>query len=250
MRPRSSLSRLRTAALLGVGMAAVPVLGLSLPARAACHAFDVTVQPSSADEGSSLTVTVSRDGSAGASRIDVESVDGTARAGSDYDRVSRRTIEFTDERSQTFQVRTTDDASAEPAETFRLHLSNPAGCNPNPNYDVGPDATVTIAASDQTASTTRAPATTVATTGTTRPAATGSTNTASVPTVLVSPGPTNFPPVTTSSTTPSTIVVAAPDDDGDSKTPIVLGLVVLGAGLAAAGGWWTYRRRVEDPEIY
>lgn len=248
--PSSILSRSWVLALLVT--AAVPVVGLAGPARAACHAFDVTAAPASVAEGGAVSVTVTRDGSSGPSSVDVETVDGTAKAGSDYDRVPRRTIAFTNDRSQTFQVNTRDDAEQETAESFRLHLSNPAGCSANPNYDVGPDATVTIAANDQSATTTRPPATTT----TARPAGTTvqtPPSTTASPTVVIAPGPTNFPPITTSSTVSATIAVATPDDGGDSKGPIVLGLVVLGAALAAAGGWWTYRRRtvtVDDPDLY
>ena len=115
---------------------------------AACHAFEVTAEPATVDEGGAVQVTVSRDGAVGTSQIDVETIDGTARGGADYEPVARRTISFTNETSQAFPIQTKEDADRESAETFRIHLSNPGGCTVNPNFSVGPDATVTIGASD------------------------------------------------------------------------------------------------------
>lgn len=221
-------------------------------AVAACHAFEVTVEPASVAEGTVVQVTVSRDGAVGASQIDVETVDGTARGGADYTAVSRRTISFTNETSQTFPVQTTDDSEREPAESFRVHLSNPGGCTVNPNFSVGPDATVTIAANDDAAapSTTRAgSATTMGRPGTSRPtpstaspgAAADLGSTTAPPTLPTIPGETT---VTGSSTTRDSdeIALSEEDDDGGVGTAAVVVGLAVAAALGGAG-WWTWQRR-------
>ncbi|MEX2292322.1 MAG: Calx-beta domain-containing protein, partial [Acidimicrobiales bacterium] len=139
----------------------VPPLFLAAPpAHAACHAFTVAVSPGTLDEGGTVRITVSRDAAVNPSSIDVSTVDGSAHAGSDYTAVDE-TVSFSSETTKTLTLHTTDDASSEPAETFRVHLSNPGGCAVNPNFSIGPDAQVTIKASD--APTTTVPASTTAT---------------------------------------------------------------------------------------
>lgn len=113
---------------------------------AACHAFTVSINPATVAEGGSVAVTVARDAEVGPSSVQVTSVDETATSGADYDKVDRR-IEFSTERQQTFSVDTRDDSSQEGTETFLLRVSNGAGCI-NPNFRYGPDARVTIQASD------------------------------------------------------------------------------------------------------
>ena len=204
-------------------------------------------------EGASVQVTVSRDGAVGTSEIDVETLDGSARGGADYASVARRTIAFTNETSQTFPVTVRDDADAEPAETFRLHLSNPGGCAVNPNFSVGPDATVTISASDESG---RTP-TTAASAPTTRPRPATTASTAAAPGVTPDPGPT--PEVTEPAadglpeTTERPTTTEVEGDDvalaGEDETPpgggwviAALAVVALGA-VIGGGGWWTWRRR-------
>jgi hypothetical protein len=113
------------------------------PALAACHSFTVEADPDAVGEGRMVTVIVRRDAAVAPSQVDVSTVDGTATAGEDY-RPLDRTVSFTSETEQTLTVRTIDDGSAEPRERFRVRLSNPGGCAPNPNFVVGPDARVTI----------------------------------------------------------------------------------------------------------
>jgi hypothetical protein len=123
-------------------------------AYAACHAFDISVSPSSVSEGATLTVTVTRDGAVMPSSVDVRSVDGTARAGSDFPAV-RRTVAFTSEVQKSFTVAITDDKAAEGSEAFRMELvqGSATGCEINTNFSYGPPASVTIKPSDQPAAT-------------------------------------------------------------------------------------------------
>lgn len=113
------------------------------PALAACHSFTVQVEPPALREGDRVTVTVRRDAAIAPSQIDVSTADATATAGEDYEGVDR-TVAFTDETQLTFEISTTDDDVDEPAETFRVRLSNPRGCSVNPSFVVGPPARVTL----------------------------------------------------------------------------------------------------------
>ncbi len=231
-------------------------IGLDTQAAiAACHAFEITADPATVAEGAAVRVTVSRDAAVGPSQIDVETIDGTARGGADYDAVARRTIAFTNETSQTFPVQTKDDSDRESAETFRLHLSNPGGCAVNPNFRVGPDVIVTISANDEAA----APATTRGGAATTaaRPGTTNATPSTAPAGAAADLGSTTAPPSlpqmpgATAADGPSTTgddnqIALSEDDDGG------LGIlaVALALGVAAAlggTGWWTWQRRRATP---
>lgn len=226
------------------------------PAGAACHAFEVTAQPASVAEGAAVQVTVSRDGAVGTSQIDVETVDGTARGGTDYEAVARRTISFTNETSQTFPIPTRDDAERESAETFRVRLSNPGGCTVNPNFSVGPDATVTIGANDEPAAapqTTRPGAATTAP----RPGSTAPTPSSAPPaadaTLESTTAPPTLPPIPRStadgsSTTRAEDAIALAEDDQDGGLGAAAVVVALAAAAALGGaGWWTWQRRRGAP---
>ena len=225
---------------LAAGVVAILALvGLSWtvalpPAFASCHAFTVKVDPAQPTEGDTVAVTVSRDGAFNPSQIDVTTVDGTARAGQDYTGLNR-TVSFTTDLSQTFFVPITDDNSVEGNETFRVHLSNPGGCQINTRYSVGPDAIVTIVDNDTVAATT-APATTA-------PTRTTTTATATAPTVAS----TTAPPTTSTtasvepphpSVTTATERAAAPaankDDDSARRRTTTLIVVLVLCGVAAA----------------
>jgi cobalamin biosynthesis Mg chelatase CobN len=227
------------------------VIGAAPTALAACHAFRVAVQPASVAEGGEVTVTVSRDGAVAASRIDVETIDGTALRGADYVQVARRTISFTNEVEQSFEVATVDNAEAEPSETFRLHLSNPGGCAVNTNFDVGPDAVVTITDADR-APTTSAPTPTSPPTTAAKP--TTSTTAGSTTTAPGSGSTTSIEASASSSASTTTTdggstttelrgeELAADEDGGGGGGPLIVGALVVLAGAGAAG-WWLVRRR-------
>lgn len=165
-----------------------------------------------------VTVTVTRDGDVQDSQISVTSVNETANGGSDFPTVARSVV-FTAGIQQTFEVPITNDSAPEGAETFRLHLSDPSGCLINPNYFVGPDATVTIAANDAVPSTTTS---TIAATTSTAPSASTST-TAPAPATSTTQRDTNESPRgdapgETTSTEASTTSSAEPGDDESTST--------------------------------
>ena len=228
-----------------VVVAIIGIVGLSWtvaapPALAACHAFTVKVDPTQPTEGGTISVTVSRDGAVNPSQIDVATVDGTAKAGQDYTAL-KRTVSFTTELSQTFFVPITDDTTVESNETFRVHLSNPGGCQINTRYSIGPDASVTILDDDTAATTTP----TSSTTTTLRPRTT--TSTASTTTSTTAPPPTS----TTASTEPPSPTttaagLAAPaskKDDGSGGRRLTTLVVVLAlSAVAGALVFWARRR--------
>lgn len=221
------------------------VVGLAQPANAACHAFTVEVEPATVAEGAAVKVTVSRDAGVGPSQIDVETVDGSARGGSDYQAVPRRTLSFSSETSQSFDVATMDDAEAESNETFKLHLSNPGGCAVNPRFVVGPDAIVTVTDND-TANTTRAPATTATTaSATSRSTATTSKSTTSTAMAESTTSTSSEASISQTSTTSDIDDLAAADvDEGDDDSGIPAAVALLALVVAAAGaGVWAWRRR-------
>lgn len=136
----------------GLAMTVVVTLGLMLwlapAAWAACHRFSLEVSPTSASEGDTVTVTVGRDASVADSSVQVSASDGTAQSGSDFDVLDAR-INFTGEsveESVTFDI--LDDGEAESSETFTVGLSDPGGCDVNPNFSLADDVTVTIAADE------------------------------------------------------------------------------------------------------
>lgn len=244
MRRRGSCRRVL---LVAAGLGAVgAIVGPAPPAFAACHAFTVEAEPPSVAEGAAITVTVRRDAAVGPSQIDVETIDGTARGGADYEAVARRTIAFSSETEQSFEVPTFDDAESEPSETFRFHLSNPGGCTVNPNFVVGPDAEVTITDNDAPATTGGPPTPT----STTSPRSTTTTSLAAPAesTSTISTAPVDDSTTTTfpTSTTSEALTSAAPsdaDDDDDGVPAAAVAVAIVVALAAVGGGVWTWRRR-------
>lgn len=239
----------RRVLLVAVGLGTVgAIVGPAPPVFAACHAFTVEAKPSSAAEGAAVTVIVRRDAAVGPSQIDIETIDGTAFGGADYEAVARRTIAFSSETEQSFEVPTVDDAESEASETFRLHLSNPGGCTVNPNFVAGPDAEVTITDNDAPATSGVPPGPT----STSPPRSTTSTSeaTPAVSTSTSSTAPVNSATSTTllTSTTSEAFTAAAAaaddDDDDDDGVPAAVVVVAILVALAAVGGFvWTWRRR-------
>ena len=200
------------AALLGLGLFVVS----SNPALAACHRFTVEATPQRVSEGANVRVTVTRDAAVAPSSIDVETIDDTATANQDFAGVER-TVAFTgDDTKETFDIAITNDSAAEPEERFKLHLSNPDGCPPNTNYDVGDDAEVTIAASD----------------------APGATGAPAAPATTARPPSTPAPDTSVA----DVIVDDQEDDDGVSSGAIVAAIVV--ALAVATAGFIAWRRRM------
>lgn len=244
-----------------VAGAVAGLLGPAGPAVAACHAFTVSVSPSTVNEGGSVTVRVERDADVNPSAVRVRTVDGTAKAGSDY-AAADRTVQFTEGTTESFVVATTNDSAREGAETFRVELveGSGAGCPANPNFSYGPPATVTIRANDQPLPTSPPPATprptsrpTSAPTTTSRsPLPVVSSRPATTTTAPATPVRTTSPaaltmtpvplrtsaspsavPSDTASPTPATL--ADPDGGGLPLVPVALGGLALAALLGVAG---------------
>ncbi|MCI0346129.1 MAG: hypothetical protein L0221_11910, partial [Chloroflexi bacterium] len=203
---------------------------------AACHAWTVKASPSSAAEGAKVTVTVSRDAAVNPSDIHVSTIDESAQAPADFTKLDEQ-VELTSETSRTLSITIADDAAAEGAETFRVHLSDPGGCAVNPNYQIAPDVRVTIQASDQVAATTQPPSAT-------QPASRRAVSTPT-PSSPLSPSPTATSEVTpTSSPTFSPLVGAEEeDDDGGFPAGAVVGIVLGVLAIAGGAGLLWYRRR-------
>lgn len=236
--------RLALAAVIALGVVAAIVLPAS-PALASCHAFTVSANPATVVEGASVTVTVSRDGTAMASRISIETINETAIANGDYSgTVAPLQLLFTDDTKQTITVTTVDDAETEEPETFRLHLSNPGGCSAGAgqvNYSVGPDAQVTINDNDVAATTTTtAPtSTSKATTSASSAASTSTSNTTSASSV-----DTNASGRSTSDSGSGVAAAATKSDSGGGSTgTVIIVLLVVLAALAAGGAAFVVRRR-------
>lgn len=224
-----------------LGLLSVLLLFLTAPsAQAACHAFTVSASPATVDEGTSVRITVSRDGAVNPSSIKVSTIDGTASAGSDYTAINE-TVSFSSETTKTLTLRTTDDSTSEPAETLRVHLSDPAGCAVNPNFSVGPDAQVTIKASDASTTTASTPTTTPSSTPTTVDRAADATTTTD--SVVDDTAVTTTSDTTGTSTTAGALdEIAAEDDDGGAPVGLIAAAVIA-LGVLAAGGLLLYQRR-------
>lgn len=204
-------------------------------ADAACHAFSVSALPSTVSEGSTVTVTVSRDGDVADSSVHVSTVDQTARAPGDYEALDQE-VEFTSGTSQEYEIDIENDPTTEGEETFLVRLSDPSGCAPNSNYQLGPAARVTIRASDPTPPPTEPPPTPP-------PAVTTAPPSSPTPTPTPTPAPTETPaPTPTPSPTGFTL---AEDDDltgGEFPALAVAGLVI-GILATGAGAWLLWQRR-------
>lgn len=240
----SRIRRLAVASIVVVGATGA----WQQPALAACHAFEIAVSPASVAEGATVTVTVTRDAGINPSSIQVSSVDESAQAGSDYP-VVQRTISFAGETRQTFTIVVTDDAVAEPAEAFRLHLSNPGGCPINSNFVIGADARVTIPANDAPPPTTAPPSTAPPTTAdaptTTREATTttvGATTTTPASSTTTTGSTTTTEATTTTTSSDAVALAASEDDDDGGGAGGAIGALVAALALAGAG-LLLYRRR-------
>lgn len=220
------------------------VLSFATPADAACHHFTVSASPNPVGEGKVLTVTVSRDANVAPSHVDVSSIDESAKAGQDYQALSR-TVSFTNDIQQSFPISITSHTSSEPARTFRLHLSNPGGCAVNPNFVLDPDVRVTIAANG-------VPATTAApgvprTTATTATGARTTVPTSSAATVSTALGTSSSSSQQVTTPTPSSTsatrqaLPATKRGGGGSGGAVIASVVVAGLVLAG-GGYLLYRR--------
>lgn len=210
----------------------VVALGLSIPpAHAPCHSIGFTQTTYQVGEGAGkVTVTVTNNGGqqTQAQMVDYATANGTAKSPMDYT-AKNGTITFTVGASGEvpIDIPIKNDAVDEPAETFKVKLSNarpPSSCAPPPSIS-GDTTTVTIVDNDKP-----------------KPKPTPSpTRRASSPSPTPSPTrtPSPSPSLTPSeSPSPTPTVVAAPDGNagsgltGGAVAAIVGGVVVLGGAAA------------------
>ncbi len=225
--------------ILAVAFALVVVVLLSVQvAHAACHQFrfDKDVYPVKEDVGS-VKITVSRDANLASSSIKYQTVDGTAKAGSDYTAVSG-TLNYTNQINMSFSVPITNDTKNEPTEAFKVRLYGPSGCLPNPNYDVDQPSTVVIADND--------PKPTPKATPTRTPTLTPTSKASKPkPTPTPTPRPTSTPtPTQNESATPNSTssAVAASDEGSGGFSGGAIALIAI-AVLAASGTGAVFVRR-------
>lgn len=198
-------------AITTLGAVVLSVLLGAHGASAGCHSFSAQVSASTVEEGGRVSVIVSRDNSRADSNVRVSTLDGTAKAGSDFSALDEQ-VNFTGSETQrSFDIQIIDDQDSEASETFTVHLSNPGGCAVNPNFSLTSDRTVTINPSDAAAPT------------------------ATPATVEPTPTPTRGP--STPLETPDS------DEDGGGLSPVAIAAIVLVVLLVAAAGIVAYRRR-------
>ncbi len=202
------------------------------PASAACHLASFVGAPYTVSEGASkVTITVERDGTVAPGTIDYTTVDGTAKAGSEYT-AKGGTLTFTTgpaEKQKSFDVVIKNDTADENSESLQVRLDNAQGCFVAGNN--GTTATVTITDNDPK------PQPTQKTTQSSTPAPKTSTP-ASTPTPTVTATPTPTPtttPTPTPTDTDSPTPLAQPDESngglsGGAVAGIIAAVVVVGGG--------------------
>lgn len=94
-----------------------------------CNGVSYSIgSPVAVTEGGTTVFTVTKSGTAtGSCGVNYATANGTAAAGSDYTGATGTLTFLTGDTSKTFSVPTTDDATAESAETFSAILSSPSG---------------------------------------------------------------------------------------------------------------------------
>ncbi len=257
-------------------------VGVSTPASACGHIAMFVEKSYSSNEPGMVTIAIRRDDNAcgGPSSVDYTTVDGSAKAGSDYTATSG-TVTFNNPEpaaaQRTFTVPILDDADAEGAESFTVMLKMNA-VQGGAITSIGPPSTVTIAANDQPAATsppaTSAPTTAPPTTAAPAPApapAQAAPTTAAPATVRPAPttaapaaAPTSAP-VATTTTVAATVETLAPEveettttteavaddelaaaptssDEGGGGGAAIVGILALALVIGGGIGYWLWRR--------
>ena len=232
-----------------IAFAAMGLMGLALPAYAACHiaTFSPTTASVAENAGSVvLTVVLQGEQPQCSGTVDYATEPGTAAAGQDYTHV-QGTISFTagDDRREQITVPILDDATPEGEERFQVRLSGQTGTI----AQVGNPAIVTIQDNDTAA----APP----------PAATSPARSSPSPSPPPGPSPEPSPEespaeeatetVEEETSPTSTVTTQALDDieddgDGGMSTPLKIALGALGLGAVAGGAlYWMHRRSGPGP---
>ena len=205
-------------------------------AQSACHAFTVSASPADPAEGARVTVTVRRDGAVNPSSVRVSTIDETARAPTDYTRLNQE-VQFDAQTSRTLTIAIHNDATPEGMESFKIHLSDPDGCQSNTNYTLGSDVRITIGANDATPKPTQPPAPAPAPMTTAPPSTTRPPSPSPSPSASPTESPTEEP-------TDSPFTFAEPDETGGGSAILALAVFGILAGLSVAGfgGWLLWQR--------
>lgn len=229
------------------------LMGLALPAYAACHiaAFSPATY-SVAENAGSVVVTVVLQGEQPecSGTVDYATEAGTATAGQDYTHV-QGTLNFSvgDDRREQITIPIVDNSTQEGDEKFQVRLSQPTGTITG----VGGPATVTIQDNDEAAPPPPPPP---------------------PPSPPPSPSPSPSPPPPSPSPSPepspteeatetvveeesptSTVTTQAlddidEDDDAGMSTPLKIALGALAlAGIAGGGLYWMHRSSRAAPDI-
>lgn len=214
------------------------------PAFAPCHSITFAGDPYTvAENGGKVTITVSNGAGAQTSdqMVDYQTVDGSAKAGSDYQAADGTVTIPVGATEATFQVTITNDTGDEPAEQFSVQLSNarPASsCAPPPAIDQT-SATVTITDNDPAPQPAPTPTPTPTRTATPRPSTASPTT---------SPSPTRTPtptPTATASPTPTETgspIAAADGDGGGLSGGALVGIIAAAVILGGGAAYWVRRR--------
>lgn len=224
--------------------ALVAALVPALPAFALCHIITFEGDPYTVGEAAGVvTITVSNNGGQGTNQtVDYRTVDGTARAGSDYESKSG-TLTFPGPPGDvSFEVAIKNDSADEPAERFTVELSNLGGICPQGAGLSESSATVTI--NDNDPKPIAQPTQTQASSPKPKASSPKPSSPSPTPTATtVSPSPAPTATLTSPSPSPTTTVLAteAEDDGGLSGGAIggiVAAVVIVGGGAAL----WIRRR--------
>ncbi|MGH2726120.1 MAG: Calx-beta domain-containing protein [Actinomycetota bacterium] len=229
--------------VLGMAIVAGFLLFPATPAFAPCHEITFSGDPYTVGEAAGkVTITVSNGAGEQISdqTIDYETIDGTAKAGSDYPATSGTVTIPLGATEATFDIPITNDTKDESSEQFSVQLSNPqppSSCAPPPAISEQ-SATITITDNDPAPQ----PTPTATTTSPKPKATTPSPTPTATKTPTSSPTPTATSPSPTPSDTSSPVAQPGSGDDGGLSGGAIGGIIAGATVLGGALVFWVRRR--------
>jgi cell division septation protein DedD len=206
------------------------------PAWAPCHSVGFSGDPYSVGEAAGeVTITITNNGGKQTDdmMVDYETVNGTAKGGSDFTSKSG-TVTFganTNTGELQVDIPITNDSGDEPNEQFSVRLSNvrpPSSCVSSPNIT---QMTASVAITDNDPKPAPKPTPTPTRASTPRPSPTPTASPTPTPTLSPTPSPTD-----TASPTPTQTAIALADESsglsGGALAGIIAAVVVVGGGAA------------------